>query len=386
MIAIVITTSWPRPRWRVTANFVPWAEGEIDNLRAAHTWSLETAKQEFEKALRLVSSLYRFWVVHGRMREGIAGFEFVFNDERYRDADLPPSVWIRAVAHMSTLAAWITAPASLERAQEALVAARELGDKALTARCLGACGAVAYFTPDMASSYLEEAADLARACGDKPLLCDIRSYQAVACNIAGEPAASRAAAEEGRDIADSLGDGFSSRHCRIWLGQALGFLGDLAIARSMTAQVVEEAQAAGEDMLTLFALISLSNWQAALADAEQAVASSTQSALAKAAAVGGLHEESVNLALAISTLVAGDARAAREYCEAAVSVSAPQRVLLHQGRRPDGRSLVPLRGCHRCATLGGRSRRVHPGLTPNVRIDHAFLRRTRAGRAGSGRA
>ena len=48
--------------------------GRSDNVRAAHTWSID--KAEFETALRLVSSLQRLWVDRGRMREGIAGIRF----------------------------------------------------------------------------------------------------------------------------------------------------------------------------------------------------------------------------------------------------------------------------------------------------------------------
>jgi predicted ATPase len=168
---------------------VKWAEDEIDNLRAAHTWGLETS--EFESALRLTSSLQRLWVTRGRMREGIAGFDRVFSDDRYRDAEVEPAVWVRAVAYMATLAAWISAPSSLERAQEALAAAREIGDKSLIALCLASCGAVAYFSPEVARPYLMEAVSLARASGDRVILCDVCSYLAFAGHAAGEPAACR---------------------------------------------------------------------------------------------------------------------------------------------------------------------------------------------------
>ena len=61
-------------------------------------------------------------------------------------------------------------------------------------------------------------------------LCQIFSYQATTAVIAGEPIAARAAAEEGRDLADALGDRFVSTGCRVWLGVALRMQGDLAEA------------------------------------------------------------------------------------------------------------------------------------------------------------
>ena len=75
--------------------------------------------------------------------------------------------------------------------------------KSLIALCLAACGATAYFSPDVALPYIQEAVDLARAAGDRSILSDVRSYQAFASHAAGQPTASQAAAEEGRDVAES---------------------------------------------------------------------------------------------------------------------------------------------------------------------------------------
>ena len=85
----------PQPRWKATMRLIGWAEAEIGNLRAAHTWSIDLA--EFEPALRLLSSLQRLWETRGRMAEGIAGIRPVFNDNRYRDADVAaPSGFARS--------------------------------------------------------------------------------------------------------------------------------------------------------------------------------------------------------------------------------------------------------------------------------------------------
>ncbi len=318
---------------------VEWAEDEIDNLRAAHTWGLETS--EFESALRLTSSLQRLWVTRGRMREGIAGFDRVFSDDRYRDADVAPAVWVRAVAYTTTLAAWISAPASLERAEEALAAAREIGDKSLIALCLASCGAVAYFSPDVARPYLMEAVSLARASGDRVILCDVCSYLAFAGHAAGEPAASQAAAEEGRDIADMLGDGFRSRQSRTWLGVSLGLQGDLAAGLGVLKSVVEEAQTAGENMLTLIGLIGQGSWEAALGEPSQA-RTTAESALATSAAMGGFHEDSVHVLFGVIALVTGDAVAAKEACETAVAVATPPRVVFAKALAPMAEALL---GC-----------------------------------------
>src|SRR5262249_4943137 len=112
-----------------------WAQTEIDNLRAALTWSRETSDRE--TALSLLSSLQEFWIARGRFREGLACFDVVLADGP--SSELAPEAWVRAVADRSTLAAWAGEPSSGERARDALALARELGDPALITRALSAC-------------------------------------------------------------------------------------------------------------------------------------------------------------------------------------------------------------------------------------------------------
>ena len=91
----------------------------------------------------------------------------------------------------------------------------------------------------MSSQPAVEAIDLVRASGDDWARSIIFSYLAATAMIGGEAIASRAAAEEGRDLADAVGDQFVSRGCRAWLGVALWALGDLADAarkRDLLAQ------------------------------------------------------------------------------------------------------------------------------------------------------
>ena len=79
----------------------------------------------------------------------------------------------------------------------------------------------------MARAYFAEAIGLARGIGDRWRLSQILAWQALGATIAGDPLAARAAAEEGRDLADAIGDGSNSRQCRFWLGMAQRANGDL---------------------------------------------------------------------------------------------------------------------------------------------------------------
>jgi predicted ATPase/class 3 adenylate cyclase/DNA-binding CsgD family transcriptional regulator len=306
-----------------------WADAEIDNLRAAFGWSRENS--EPETALRLVSSLHPFWGRCGRIREGLAGFDAVLTDEPH--PDVAPAVWVRAVADHSALAAWATVPASLDRAREALTIARELDDPALIARALIACGMLAVYRAEVAEPYLVEAIDLVRAAGDRWTLCEILTHQAITASVAGELIVARAAAEEGRDLADALGDRLYSRSCRVWLGVALAYRGDLTDAGQILGSLADEAEAAGDLTTKVFGYVphtSVLAFQGHVAAAHAAA----QSALAASDAVGGFYRDSVYAAFAFAALAGGDAAAARQACEAAWRHTVPQREVFIRSANP----------------------------------------------------
>ena len=79
---------------------------------------------------------------------------------------------------------------------------------------------------------------------DRWRLSQILSAQAGATIMAGDPIAARAAAEEGRDLADAIGDRYDSRQCRYYLGMAQIYQGDLARAAAQFAELAAEAKAA----------------------------------------------------------------------------------------------------------------------------------------------
>lgn len=291
---------------------IPWAELEMDNLRAAHTWSCDSAA--FEPALRLVSALQRLWVTRGRFREGVAGFDAVLGDERFRDQSVAPAVWIRAVANAELLAVWFSVPATLQRAQEALAAARELNDQALVVHTLLTCGLLALNEAELAAQYFTEAAQLARATGDHAALYHVYSYQCFATNVVGDPRASQAAGEQGRDLADALGDKFMSRYSRTFLTGALSMQGKLAESLAVGRRLVEEARAGDDRPMEVFGLMA---WAQALSLSGDAAAAraAAQSALDVGATLGGFHEDTAYVAVATAALAAGDAEAARQACE-----------------------------------------------------------------------
>ena len=115
------------------------AEVEMDNLRSALGWNLE--KSDTERALALASSLQPLWLTRGRILEGRAWFDTVVAEDDLNNLEVPAAVRARALADTAMLNIWVGG--SMDRAERALAIARELGDPALLARALTACGFIA---------------------------------------------------------------------------------------------------------------------------------------------------------------------------------------------------------------------------------------------------
>jgi predicted ATPase/class 3 adenylate cyclase/DNA-binding CsgD family transcriptional regulator len=309
-------------------HLLDYAESEIDNLRAAYTWSREN--DDRETALRLVSSLHEFWARCGRFREGLAGFDAILTGDG--TSDIAPDVWVRAVAEHAILAASVAVPTSIDRADEALGIARRLDDSALLVRILTARGMLVFYNVD-AQTYFVEAIEHARASNDLWHLSQIRHFQASAASFAGDPIATREAAEEALQITDALGDMFASRNCETWLGIALWMQGELTEARQVFRSVVDQAEQTRDLMMqtlgyTGYGVVLAQQGQAAAA---HAAAESMQEA---AEALGGFYADTVGAVFGYAALAAGDASTARAACEAAWRHTIPLREIFARSVNP----------------------------------------------------
>ena len=108
---------------------VEQAEEEMDNLRAAFVWSLETG--DVGRSLELATSLQPLWFTRGRIREGLAWFDAALTGGDERHFEVSDAVRARALADKAVLDAWVAAKFSLDQAQQALAIAREVEDPAL---------------------------------------------------------------------------------------------------------------------------------------------------------------------------------------------------------------------------------------------------------------
>jgi predicted ATPase/class 3 adenylate cyclase/DNA-binding CsgD family transcriptional regulator len=292
------------------------ADIEIDNLRAAFSWSRENS--DVDQALALASSLQPLWLARGRVREGLDWFDTALADDNAQHPDVAPEVRARALADKAVLDAVLGAD-SLDQAQQALAIARDVDDPALLARTLTACGMVAGtgYNAEVARACFAEAIGLARATDDRWRLSQILALQAQGAFIAGDPLGVRAAGEEGRDLADAIGDRSNSRVCRNSLGLAQMMSGDLAGAVTQFGEVAAEAEAAHDE---IWRVISLSGQSLALAYQGEAAAAraAAEATLEGGAELGGRYAVLGHTVLGIAALAAGDGAAAHEVREAAL--------------------------------------------------------------------
>jgi predicted ATPase/class 3 adenylate cyclase/DNA-binding CsgD family transcriptional regulator len=284
------------------------AETEIDNLRAAFVWSREN--RDIGLASEMASSLQSLWVARGHIREGLTWFEAVITDQATNPAGLTPAVRAATLADYAVLDAYTGAMARLEQARDALAIAREVGDPALLTRALTACCAsTAYHHPDESRPYFTEGIGLARSLGDDWRLSEMLGWQALGAVVAGEPVAIRAAAEEGRDLAAKIGDGFVSRTFRWAVAVAHLMTGDPAGAIDQLREVAVEAEAA-HDVVWVCSASFMLTLALAYCGEPDAAREAAGGAIDAAAGLGGFYPGLAHATLAAATLAAGDVDAA----------------------------------------------------------------------------
>jgi predicted ATPase/class 3 adenylate cyclase/DNA-binding CsgD family transcriptional regulator len=295
------------------------SELNIDNLRSAFTWSRE--RGDSDGALRLASALSRFWLVRGHIKEALAWFDAVAEDQTRCGSEIAPAVRVRAVVDRAYLDVWAGFPGHIDEVDHALAAARGLGDPLLLVSALVVRGFVAGFDDAAARPYFNEASDLSRAVGDGWWLSQMLAWRAYVQNVAGDPIASRAAAEEGRDIADAIGDGFTSRACRGWRGWAYLGIGDLQTAAAQLREVhadAEEAHDLNWQFSTMAALILVMAYQGD----ERGCTATAEAAVPLADELGGFYPAVCQGAIAVASLAGADIEAAANAGAAAREQSA----------------------------------------------------------------
>ncbi|WP_231388143.1 LuxR C-terminal-related transcriptional regulator [Mycobacterium sp. 360MFTsu5.1] len=298
------------------ASLLAQVDTEIDNLRAAFSWSRE--QSDIEAALALASALQRLWFGRGRLREGMSWFDALLVDAASDDIDVAAAVRARALADKALIDTWMGewgVPHSVERARESLVLARTAGDEAVLARALTVCAYASGFISEDGQPYYAEAIELVRALGDEWTLSHILTWQGLGGFVAGDPEAIREVAEEGCEVADAVGNPFAARMCRFYLGWVQLWHGNLAEAIAQFGRVVAESDAASDVVVKAIALECRVQALAYHGDVHEALAVGRET-LDVAEEAGGIYPGVARCAFAYAALAAGDVAAAVAASEA----------------------------------------------------------------------
>lgn len=128
-------------------------------------------------ALELASALPPLWLTRGRHQEGLNWLGAALADKGPESPDTS-AARVRASADKALLMSFRGVSIGLDDAERTLATARELGEPALVARALTACGALANaHDRELAGTYFAEAAELARDLGDSRWLGQILALE-----------------------------------------------------------------------------------------------------------------------------------------------------------------------------------------------------------------
>ena len=245
---------------------VEQADEEMDNLRSAFGWSIESG--DIASALELACSLQPLWLSRGRIQEGLAWFNAAMTgDTRQsrRYGTCRACACHRRQGRARCLGRTTTDSATPRKPWRSRV-------NSTIQRCwpehLPPVAAPLYTTPTSRRRYFDEAIGLARALGDQWRLSQILGQQAQAALVAGDVRALQAAAVEGRDVADAIGDSFGSRQCRWRLASAHVFEGDLPESIAEFRAVIAESETDHDTISRVAALLTMPHALVAAGDTE----------------------------------------------------------------------------------------------------------------------
>ena len=287
------------------------AETEIDNLRAAFTWSHDNG--DIASALQLACALHPLWS-QGRVREGLTWLDSILEGKDSSHLAVPAGIWAQALAEKAILNTWLTTSSagfsdSAAAVQKALALAHDASDSAVMVRVIVARGCSSGYSLEAAQPYFSEAMELARAIDDKWTVSEILYWQLVAACRAGQPTAVRTAAAEAQDFAESIGNLFVCRQCRIFRSMAKLWEGDLAGALAASSEAIAAAEVdAPSDTVTKTTGLFVRS-QILAYSAPSAAGAAADAALEAAAELGGVYEGMGHAAMTRVALATGDTAA-----------------------------------------------------------------------------
>jgi predicted ATPase/class 3 adenylate cyclase/DNA-binding CsgD family transcriptional regulator len=281
-------------------------DSDMDNLRAAFSWSLEAG--DTDVALRLASSLFPVWQDGGRNGEGLAWMRAALG-QADTNTSVDPVTRTRALVDKSMLAAWTLLAESDGEADRGLAIARTLDDPELLIRALIAKGVVTAYDPELSQPYFAEAYELAQGQDDPWIWSQLYIEEARSAMGAGDPPGCERAAAKALEVATAIGNHATVRAAHWAYGWARGYQGDYVGALGELGTAIDQAAAAHDTMLQLYGLLAQGFLRAHLGDVGGA-RTSADSVLETAADLMEFFAAPGYATVAVACQAAGDGRGA----------------------------------------------------------------------------
>lgn len=174
-------------------------ETEIDNLRAALDWSLESG--DVTIGIRILSGTVLYWIVYGRQDEGIRWSQALLA----RIDEAAPEYQIHLLRSAPLLIAYRDREVAKRLAQRAVAAARDYGDKRQLGWSLWALSTTVWDSAE-AEALTQEALILFQEVDDQPGLGLVYNSIGERARLSGDDVRARSAYEESLAIAERTGD------------------------------------------------------------------------------------------------------------------------------------------------------------------------------------
>jgi len=211
----------PKLRGEYQQLWLDWLEEEIDNVRAALSWSLES--DQVEAGLRIAIAIYQFWAVRNYMEEGSVWLERLIAQA---DEGVSARVHANALAYAAFLAEFRgNSETQMAYGEDAATLAERLSDEkkealawALQAQAFGARAAG---DEHMGLALYKRVVQLYRESGDRYRLGQALTTCGIAAMSLGKYDEARAAVDEALPLIRDLEEPYS-------IAMLLNFAGDLA--------------------------------------------------------------------------------------------------------------------------------------------------------------
>jgi len=237
--------------------WLPWAELEIDNIRAVLQQCL--ARRDFVRGLDIAASMKYYWITHGTT-ESVRWLDQLLALGEASSVTQVRAYYLRGWLSMlqgDTAAArpWIA---------RAIATARETGLPALLSESLSMGATVENVDgqPDAARRYLSEAEAITRGLDDFPATIELLQSRAIHAIFEGDLATVKAASLEGVRLSREAGDLYQLEAMLRNLGMVGVMAGDIHGARSGFVAALQVARQFDNRLAQYYGLAEL-GWHAA---------------------------------------------------------------------------------------------------------------------------